>query len=123
MGRSNLNGKTSSELTSTIAELRRLSREKKAPVWRAMADKLERPSRNWAEVNLDRASAHLKEGEVGAVPGRVLGTGRARKGLVLAAYGFSKTARSKLAAAGGSALSLQELAAGNPKGTRVRILG
>jgi len=123
MGRSNLKGKTSSEFLSTIDELRRLSREKNAPVWRSVAERLERPSRNWAEVNLDRASANLKEGEVGAVPGKVLGVGRARKGLVLAACGFSKTARDKLAAAGGSALTLRELAAGNPKGTRVRILG
>lgn len=123
MGRSNRQGKTSSELLTTIDELRRMSREKEAPVWKAVANRLEGPSRNWAEVSLEHASANLKEGEVGVVPGRVLGNGRARRGLALAAFGFSKTALEKLTAAGGSALTLTELAASNPKGTRIRILG
>ena len=52
MGRSNLKGKTSSVVTGTIEELRRVSREQKAPVWRAVADRLEGPARNWAEVSL-----------------------------------------------------------------------
>jgi len=123
MGRSNRQGKTSSELLTTIEELRRVSRDKQAPVWKAVANRLEAPSRNWAEVSLEHASANLKEGEVGVVPGRVLGNGRARRGLALAAYGFSKTAREKLTAAGGSALTLSELAASNPKGAGIRILG
>jgi ribosomal protein L18E len=42
---------------------------------------------------------------------------------VLAAFGFSKSAREKLVAAGGSALTLSELAASNPKGSKVRVLG
>jgi large subunit ribosomal protein L18e len=123
MGRSNQQGKTSSELMHTIEELRRISRENGAPMWRAVADRLERPSRNWAEVNLDHASASLAEGETGVVPGRVLGGGSARKGLRLAAYGFSGAAREKMKAAGGSALSLLELAATDPSGSKIRILG
>ena len=123
MGRSNRQGKTSSELVSTIAELRRISREKGAPVWRDVAERLEGPARNWAEVNLDHASACLGEGETGVVPGRVLGGGSARKGLKLAAYGFSGAAREKVKAAGGSALSILELAATDPSGSKVRILG
>jgi large subunit ribosomal protein L18e len=123
MGRSNRQGKSSSELVMTIDELRRLSRENGAPVWRAVADRLEGPSRNWAQVNLEHASASLKEAEVGVVPGRVLGNGRARRGLSLAAYGFSSAARQKIAAAGGNALSFSEIAASDPKGSKVRILG
>jgi len=123
MGRSNLKGKTSSVVTGTIEELRRVSREQKAPVWRAVADRLEGPARNWAEVSLDKATASLKEGEIGVVPGRVLGNGKARRGLVLAAFGFSKSAREKVVAAGGSALTLTDLASSNPKGSKVRILG
>jgi len=123
MGRSNRQGKSSSELVMTIDELRRLSRENGAPVWRAVADRLEGASRNWAQVNLEHASASLKEAEVGVVPGRVLGNGRARRGLKLAAYGFSSTARQKIEAAGGNALSFSEIAASDPKGSKVRILG
>jgi large subunit ribosomal protein L18e len=123
MGRSNRQGKSSSELMDTIEELRKISRENGAPMWRAVADRLERPSRNWAEVNLDHASASLAEGETGVVPGRVLGGGSARKGLRLAAYGFSGAAREKMKAAGGSALSLLELAATDPSGSKIRILG
>ena len=123
MGRSNLKGKTSSVVTTTIEELRLVSRVKQAPVWRAVADRLEAPDQNWAEVSLDKASANLKEGEIGVVPGRVLGTGSARRGLVLAAFGFSKSAREKLIASGGKAMTLTEAADSHPKGARVRILG
>ena len=123
MGRSNLKGKTSDVLKTTIAELRLVSRVKGAPVWRAVADRLEKPDRIWAEVSLDRASACLKEGEIGVVPGRVLGNGAARRGLKLAAFGFSKSAREKLVAAGGKAMTLTEAADSNPKGSKVRILG
>jgi large subunit ribosomal protein L18e len=123
MGRSNLKGKTSSVVVTTIEELRLVSRVKEAPVWRAVADRLEAPDQNWAEVSLDKASANLKEGEIGVVPGRVLGNGSARRGLQLAAFGFSKTAREKLVAAGGKAMTLTEAADSNPKGSKVRILG
>ena len=123
MARSNRQGKTSDELIHTIGELRRISREKSAPVWRAVADRLEGPARNWAEVNLDHASACLAEGETGVVPGRVLAGGSARKGLKIAAYGFSGAAKDKVKQAGGSALTLLELAASDPSGSNVRILG
>jgi len=123
MGKSKLGGKTSDVVRTTIEELRLVSRAKGAPVWRTVADRLERPLRNWAEVNLDKASASLKEGELGVVPGRVLGGGSARRGLQIAAFGFSKGAREKLLAAGGRAMSLTEAADSNPKGTNVRILG
>jgi len=123
MGRSNLKGKTSSVVVTTIEELRLVSRVKEAPIWRAVADRLEAPDQNWAEVSLDKASANVKEGEIGVVPGRVLGNGSARRGLQLAAFGFSKTAREKLVAAGGKAMTLTEAADSNPKGSKVRILG
>jgi len=123
MGRSNLKGKTSSVVVTTIEELRLVSRVKEAPVWRAVADRLEAPDQNWAEVSLDKASANLKEGEIGVVPGRVLGTGSARRGLQLAAFGFTKSAREKLVAAGGKAMTLTEAADSHPKGSKVRILG
>ncbi len=123
MGRSNRRGKTSSELLRTVEELYRVSRESEAPVWRAVARRLEGPARNWAEVNLDHASRCLREGETGVVPGRVLGSGKARRGLRLAAFGFSKSAREKLVASGGAAMTLTELASSNPRGRRVIVLG
>jgi len=123
MGRSNLKGKTSGVVVTTIEELRLVSRVKDAPVWRAVADRLEAPDRNWAEVSLDKASANLKEGEIGIVPGRVLGNGSARRGLQLAAFGFTKSAREKLVAAGGKAMTLTEAADSTPKGSKIRILG
>jgi large subunit ribosomal protein L18e len=123
MGRSNQKGKTSEVLMQVVGDLKRVSREKKSRIWREIAERLESPGQNWAVVNLDKASSVLKEGEVGVVAGKVLGNGRVRRGLVLAAYSFSKSAREKLQASGGKALSLRELADTNPKGSKVRILG
>ncbi len=123
MGRSNLKGKTSDVVRTTIEELRTVSRTKGAPVWRAVADRLGKPARNWAEVSLDKANANINEGEIGVVPGRVLGNGSPRRGLQIAAFGFSKSAREKLVAAGGRAMTLTELAGSSPKGAKLRILG
>ncbi len=115
--------KTNAHLTKVVHELRELSRENQAAIWRDVADRLERPKRNWSEVNLSRVSRYAAKGEKVVVPGVLLGTGDLKVAVTVAAFRASAAARKKVEAAGGRTLGLLELAVQNPKGSGVRILG
>lgn len=100
-----------------------MSRENAAPIWRDVAERLERSRRNWSEVNLSRLGRYAGKGEQVVVPGILLATGELKVPLTVAAFRTSDAARRKIEAAGGKALSLLELAVQNPKGRGVRIMG
>jgi len=115
--------KTNPNLVLLIRELKMLSNEHEAPIWRDIAKRLEKPRRNWAEVNLSRISRYANENEVIVVPGKLLGAGDIDKPVTVAYYRASEQAVKKLAAAGGRAMTFKQLAAENPKGTGARIMG
>src|SRR3990170_713594 len=115
--------KTNPHLERVVRELREVSREAGAAVWRDVADRLERSRRNWSEVNLSRLNRYAGKGEQIVVPGVLLGTGEISTAVTVAAFRASAAARKKIEAAGGKAISLLELAVANPKGSGVRIMG
>ena len=57
------------------------------------------------------------------MPGTVLGNGEVTKKLTVAALRFSGSARQKIEKAGGSCLSISEVAEKHAKGMGVRIIG
>src|SRR5206468_12102685 len=115
--------KASPHLQRVVAELRDVSREAGAKVWRDVADRLERSRKNWSEVNLSRLSRYAAKGDQIVVPGVVLATGVISTPITVAAFRASGAARKKIEAAGGKAVTLLELAVQNPKGSGVRIMG
>jgi len=115
--------KTNPMLINLIQELKKKSYENKAPIWKDIAERLERPLRNWAEVNLSKIERHAKENETVLVPGRVLSSGELTKKLTIAAWSFSQKAKEKIKKAGGRCISISELVEENPKGKNVRIIG
>lgn len=86
-------------------------------IWIDLADKITKPKRNLAKVNLWRLSKiALKQKEkVFVVPGHILGTGELTSGLRVAAFSFSKTAKEKIKNAKGQAFLLDELAESGEK--------
>ena len=115
--------KTNPSLNRLIEDLKALSREHGAPIWRDIADRLARRRRHWSEVNLSRVSRAAKEGETVVVPGVLLGSGDLTKPVTIATYRASAGAREKVAKAGGKVVGLRDLVASNPKGSGVRIVG
>ncbi len=115
--------KTNPHLQAVVRELREVSREAGAPIWRDVAERLERSRKNWSEVNLSRLSRYAAKGEQIIVPGVVLATGEMTTAVTVAAFRTSEAARKKIQAAGGRAVTLLELAIQNPKGSGVRIMG
>ncbi len=114
--------KTNPQLVATIDNLKAMTRENDAAIWRDIALRLEKSKKNWAEANLSKLERYAKEGETVVVPGKVLAAGSISKKITVAAYSFSGAAAKAIAAAGGKTLTLEELAKYNPKGTGVRIM-
>ncbi len=115
--------KSNPHLARLIRDLRILAKEHEAPVWRAVAERLEGPLRNWAEVNLSRLGRHAPEGSTVVIPGKLLGSGELARAVTVAAFQSSAAARKKVEASGGKVVAIEVLARGNPKGTGVRIMG
>lgn len=114
--------KANPNLVVLIQHLKDVSRINEAPVWRDIALRLEGPMRHWAEVNVGKINRYASENEVVVVPGKLLGAGEIGKKVTVAAYRSSGQARDKIEKAGGRNLSLEELVAQNPKGSKVRIM-
>ncbi len=102
--------------------LERASKEHKAPIWETASRLLSRPKGTRVEVNLGRISRLADEGEALFVPGKVLGSGLISKKIVIGAFSFSASAKSKLEASGGSALSVEQFLMKYPKGSGVKLV-
>ncbi len=114
--------KSNPNLVRLIDDLLKASAENNAKVWREVAERLAKPLRNYAEVNVGRLERYGKEEEMIIVPGKVLGSGEITKPLTVAAWRFSQSAREKIENAGGKCLSFSEALKINPQGKKVRII-
>ncbi|MBO4798456.1 MAG: 50S ribosomal protein L18e [Candidatus Methanomethylophilaceae archaeon] len=114
--------KTNPQLVATINKLKAATRETEAAIWRDIALRLEKPKSNWAEANLSKLERYAADGDTVVVPGKVLAAGTLSKKITVAAYSFSDAAVKAIVAAGGKAVSFEELEKSNPKGTGVKIL-
>jgi len=115
--------KTNPNLVKLIDDLLKASAENKAKVWKDLAERLAKPLRNYAEVNVGKIDRYVKENEIAVVPGKVLGSGEITKPITVAAWRFSESARRKIESAGGRTLSIWDLLKENPSGKNVRIMG
>jgi len=118
-----MDNKTNPLLIQLIKDLKKVSWTEKAPIWRDIAKRLEKPHRNWSEVNISRIARYAKEGETVIVPGKLLGSGEIGFPVNVAAYNASRGAKEKIRSAGGKVITIQDLVRSNPKGKLVRILG
>ncbi|BAN90564.1 50S ribosomal protein L18e [Aeropyrum camini] len=115
-------GPTSLVTRRIVSELRRAARRNSAPVWRRVAELLERPRRRRAEVNLSKINRYASDGEMVVVPGKVLGTGSLEKKVTVAALSFSLQALVKIRLSGSRAITLEQAVRENPRGSRTRII-
>jgi len=88
-----------------------------------VAEALTKSRRTRVAVNVTKVSRLTKTGDTVLVPGKVLGAGEIDHSIKVAAFGFSEQGRSKIEAAGGSCLTIEQLVKENPKGVGVKIVG
>ena len=113
--------KTDPKIERLIEDLKRISRERSAPLWRDIAKRLEKPRRHYAEVNLSKINRYSVVNDTIVVPGKVLSAGAIEKPVTIAALGFSKKAYEKISSCG-KCVSIDELMEANPKGSGVKII-
>ncbi|PTD93407.1 50S ribosomal protein L18e [archaeon SCG-AAA382B04] len=106
-----------------ISDLKDLSREEDVKIWRDIAERLKKPTKNYSEVNLSKINRNSKEGDEIIVPGKVLGSGQITKEITIASLSFSETAEQKIKQRNGNPLTIEELMKENPQGTEVKIIG
>ncbi len=109
-------------LEELIKELKRKSFEHRAKIWKDIAERLETPRKNRAEVNVGKIARYTKPNDMVIVPGKVLGGGEINHPVIVAALSFSKKAKYKIEKAGGKCLKILELVELNPKGSNVKIM-
>jgi len=114
--------KANPELVRVVVELKKAARAHRAPIWAAVAERLERPRHQVVPVNVGQLARVASADETVAVAGKLLADGRLDKRLTVGAFAFSTEARGKIRAAGGSAVSLSELVKTRPDGAGVRLL-
>jgi large subunit ribosomal protein L18e len=109
-------------LKDTIEALKAASDETGKAVWGALAEELDKPKRRRVAVNLSRINRYTAEGEVVAVPGKVLAAGSLSKPLKVAAFSFSEGALKKIGRAKGVAMTLTELLDSGIEPSKIRIM-
>ena len=110
------------ELEKTIRELKTAKKKTGQPIWGALAEELDKPKRIRVDVNLSAINRLTKEGEVAAVPGKVLASGSLEHPVTVAAYSFSYQAKKKIKAAGGEAKTLTQLVSEGVEPSRVKLI-
>ncbi len=113
--------KTNPRLSSLIADLKSAARSGDGDVWSDVAERLEKPRRTHAEVNLGRIERYAREDETVVVPGKVLGSGVLRKDVTVAAVDFSGSAAKKIDQVG-ETTTLEQAIEDNPAGSNVRVI-
>jgi large subunit ribosomal protein L18e len=115
-------GPTNPVLHRLIRELRSEEKKRKMRIWGELAERLARPRRRRAEVNLGHLNRYAGEDAIVVVPGKVLGAGRLDYSLSVAAFKFSRTAKNKITNKGGKALTISQLIGMKLDGKRILIM-
>lgn len=123
MPQASATSKTNPGLRILVQDLKKMSWQNEAPIWRDIAKRLEKPTKARVTVNLSRIDRYANANDTVLVPGKLLAAGAITKPVKVAAYGFSAAAVEKITAAGGQCLTIESLAESNPSGTNVKIIG
>ncbi|MBI2084542.1 MAG: 50S ribosomal protein L18e [Candidatus Aenigmarchaeota archaeon] len=115
-------GPTNPYLKQLIQTLKKKSLENKAPIWRDVAEALDKPTRKRIQVNVRDIDLHVSNGDTILVPGVVLSAGNLSKKVNVAAWKFSSAAKEKISKNGGECMTINSLAEKNPKGSNVKII-
>ena len=113
---------TNPERLALISYLKKQSREKDAGIWLDIAENIAKPKSRRTAVNLSHINRNSEKNETIVVPGKILGTGSLNHSLTIAAFEISDNAKEKLKTAKAKYLSIEELVAKNPTGTKVKII-
>jgi large subunit ribosomal protein L18e len=105
-----------------LRKLKKAARENSAPIWRAAAEILSKPARRRVAVNVGKINRLTGPNDTVLVPGKVLAGGEVNHPITVAAFSFSESSVRKIEAAGGRAITIEELIRMNPRGSGVKLI-
>jgi large subunit ribosomal protein L18e len=111
-----LKNKTNPGLISTIIEA------KKRPKWTLVAAIMSGPRTGKIQINLDKLSDEVKDGESVVIPGKVLSEGEMNRKAKIIALNFSERAKEKLLKAKCEISNIIEEIKKNPDARGIKIL-
>jgi len=114
---------TNPKIVQLIKQLKTQSRTRDVAVWREVAEKLSKPSRQRISVNLSRINRCTSRNAAVVVPCKVLASGTLNHAVTVAAFDASEKAKEKLIAVRAKYLTITELLEKNPEGSNVTIMG
>lgn len=114
--------KTNSHLVAVVRKLKEASKAHKAAIWKTVAEALEAPAQNLAEVNISKLDSLAKDNKIFLVPGKLLGAGTLAQPVEVYAYAVSESAKKSIHSAKGKIGAIEDLIAKNPKGTGVQLI-
>jgi large subunit ribosomal protein L18e len=119
-----LEEKTNPHLVDTVLALREAARENEAPVWRTVAEQLEKPNRVHPDVNVGEIHRVAEDdAELIVVPGKVLGGGYFDREVTVAGWKFTGSTEDKIEDAGGRAIRLDEAIDEFAAGENAQVVG
>ncbi len=104
-----------------LKRLIQLCLEQNKPFWRRVAELLAKPRRRKVAVNLSKIERYADEGQVVLVPGKLLGDGKIRKAVTIAAFDFSKSAEKKVREANAKLIAIEDLLNKDIKNVKIII--
>jgi len=113
--------KTNPRIVRLISALKAVSRESGSPLWRDIAQRLQKPRRNYAAINLSKINRHTQSNDIVLVAGKVLASGDLEHSVTVAALNFSGQAMTKIQAAGGRCLPIESWQKNTPRGPALRF--
>lgn len=105
-----------------VRKLIRSLENTKVSIWKTIAASLKKARRARAEINVGDINRIVNDGDVIAVPGKVLSSGVLERKVTIGALGWSEAAMEKINASGSTIVTLDRLASDNPAGSNVRIV-
>ena len=115
-------GSTDPNLIKLINQLKKKSAESKAPLWKTIAEKLEKSRRQRAATNLSKINRYSKENDIVVVPGSVLSSGELKHSVTIVALKFSDTAKEKIQTANSKYLTIYELLDSGYEPNKIKII-
>ena len=106
-------GPTKQSTKQLIQDLKDKSLKEKQQVWKAIAEKLSKPSRQRAAINVSKINSLSKKfpEKTFIIAGKVLGNGKIGQKASVIALSYSKSAKKAIEESKGSAELLKEIAA------------
>jgi len=89
-----------------VRKLLELLKKQKKPIWKRVAEELEKPRRQRPYINIYKINKYTKPNDIVVVPGKVLGIGNLDHPVTVAALAFSRSAKEKIEKSGGKVMSL-----------------